>query len=60
MPTTNIIIALDMLSAVMNTAMRLSQLIQAAQIEGRDLNEEELKALRDESDRVVGQLNSLG
>jgi hypothetical protein len=52
----NTLIAIDLLIAAMNTSMRLSQMLQTAQAENRDITDEEITALRAENDALENQI----
>jgi hypothetical protein len=51
--------AIDTLIALMSASMRLSQLIQKAQTEGRDVTDVELAELREESRSLANEFLSL-
>ena len=55
----NAILLLDLLSSAIAVQTKITQLLQQAQIEGRDVSNEELATLRAETDIKLNQWNNL-
>jgi len=54
----NFLIALDILNSSLSTAARIQELMQKSEIENRDITDEELDGLFQESDKLHAEFKS--
>ena len=52
----NTLIAIDIMNAALNTALRVSTLLQTAKNENRDVTDEEVQVLRDANDQLIQEI----
>jgi len=52
----NALIAIDLLTTALNSAVRINQVLAAAQAEGRDVSDEEIAALRAENTQLEAEI----
>jgi hypothetical protein len=49
----NVLLALDIVNASLKTTAKINEMLMKAQIEGRDITDEELKQIMDENDKKL-------